>query len=329
MRRKKITPEQELEICSRYIAGESSIALGKEYKVTNNTILKYLKRNEVARRTRNETQMGKSKIAPAKQQDIINRYSQGERSKALAVEYKVSHGTILNILRKAGTTNDFSPLARHRTKMQAIFEKWGDCICERYVEGYTAILLGKIFALSPIQILKYLKSQGIEVRPSRVEIQKAMKGTEELRMINSAQNQGIKLEDWKGYTRPFWQRWKDSQEYHDWRTIVLARDKTTCQWCKKKRGLKNKMECHHIYRKSQYFHLALDANNGITLCHNCHISIRGKEDSWIEIFLALINSPLQGQVITPQPFVMTEERNSFGNWEQAPTITGHIVQEPI
>lgn len=56
---------------------------------------------------------------------------------------------------------------------------------------------------------------------------------------------------------------KNKQEL---RKSVLERDNFTCQQC----GNKENLECHHIKPQCDFPELALDIDNCITLCHECH-----------------------------------------------------------
>jgi 5-methylcytosine-specific restriction endonuclease McrA len=55
------------------------------------------------------------------------------------------------------------------------------------------------------------------------------------------------------------------KELQQWRATVMSRDLNTCRHC----GKKGKV-AHHIKPKSKYKKLALDIENGVTLCHTCH-----------------------------------------------------------
>lgn len=59
-------------------------------------------------------------------------------------------------------------------------------------------------------------------------------------------------------------------EYSLWRTSVFTRDKFTCKCCGDKTG--GNLIAHHILNYSEHRRLALDTNNGITLCKSCHKS---------------------------------------------------------
>ena len=50
-----------------------------------------------------------------------------------------------------------------------------------------------------------------------------------------------------------------------WRGAVMSRDNYTCRHC----GAQGKV-AHHIKKKSKFPELALDIENGLTLCHTCH-----------------------------------------------------------
>lgn len=65
-----------------------------------------------------------------------------------------------------------------------------------------------------------------------------------------------------------------SYRYRQWRKSVLERDNYTCQKC----GAKEKvMEVHHIKSFAKYPELRDEVSNGITLCHNCHVSVHKEE----------------------------------------------------
>lgn len=56
-------------------------------------------------------------------------------------------------------------------------------------------------------------------------------------------------------------------EYHKWRINVYKRDKYTCRICGQIGG---KLNAHHKKSYIKYPEIALDINNGITLCKECH-----------------------------------------------------------
>ena len=56
-------------------------------------------------------------------------------------------------------------------------------------------------------------------------------------------------------------------EFIKWKKEVFLRDNHTCQIC----GSKTHLEAHHIKEKRNYPKLQYDVENGICLCHECHI----------------------------------------------------------
>jgi 5-methylcytosine-specific restriction endonuclease McrA len=75
-------------------------------------------------------------------------------------------------------------------------------------------------------------------------------------------------------------------EYKQFRKDVLRRDGWKCRWpgC----GSKIRLQVHHIITFASNFLLRLNVNNGITLCRCCHDKIKGKEASYVELFLNII-----------------------------------------
>ncbi len=61
-------------------------------------------------------------------------------------------------------------------------------------------------------------------------------------------------------------RVRQSVEYQKWREEVISRDFGECQKC----GTDMYIEVHHIQSFKHNPELALDPNNGITLCSSCH-----------------------------------------------------------
>ena len=59
-------------------------------------------------------------------------------------------------------------------------------------------------------------------------------------------------------------------ELKNWAKEILERDNYTCQKCGMRFREKGIMEVHHVKPVSKYPSLALDIENGITLCKNCH-----------------------------------------------------------
>jgi len=79
---------------------------------------------------------------------------------------------------------------------------------------------------------------------------------------------------------------KHTEEYSIWRSSVYARDRWTCQIC----GSKKNIEAHHIARFSLFPEKRFDIDNGITLCHECHLMTYGKEDFYLPYLKCILLS---------------------------------------
>ena len=64
---------------------------------------------------------------------------------------------------------------------------------------------------------------------------------------------------------------KHSREFAEWRKEVFARDKHTCQMCKRRGGIY--LHAHHIKPFVEFEESRFDVNNGITYCRNCHAQV--------------------------------------------------------
>lgn len=95
-------------------------------------------------------------------------------------------------------------------------------------------------------------------------------------------SKGKQLNYMKGSNNPNWsggkyaterKRLMRRAEYQEWRKVIFERDNYTCQLCYKRGG---DLEADHIKPFYTNPELALDLNNGRTLCIPCHKSL----DTW-------------------------------------------------
>lgn len=56
-------------------------------------------------------------------------------------------------------------------------------------------------------------------------------------------------------------------ELKEWRKAVYKKDDYRCQYCLEQG---KKLNAHHIFSVAKHFQLALNVDNGITLCEDCH-----------------------------------------------------------
>jgi 5-methylcytosine-specific restriction endonuclease McrA len=71
------------------------------------------------------------------------------------------------------------------------------------------------------------------------------------------------------------------------RLACLKRDKKKCQMpgC----GLKRRLQVHHIERWTDASSLRFELFNCITLCYQCHLSIKDKEHHYVSLFRSIIS----------------------------------------
>lgn len=81
---------------------------------------------------------------------------------------------------------------------------------------------------------------------------------------------------WKGEENPNWKggysenyRIRRTKEYSNWRNQIFKRDNYSCRECGKTNCY---LTVHHIKSICRYPELALNIDNGITLCEPCHIN---------------------------------------------------------
>lgn len=75
---------------------------------------------------------GKPKLSADEQAEIVEKYKSGETSRDLAAQYYVSHGTIENIVKRAGATRKRGSKPQKKTQINEDFEQAVDTmIAER------------------------------------------------------------------------------------------------------------------------------------------------------------------------------------------------------
>lgn len=98
--------------------------------------------------------------------------------------------------------------------------------------------------------------------------------------------QGLNQRTKTGAKSPSWQGGKSSENHKlragttwkEWRTKVFERDNYTCQDCGIRGGI---LEPHHLNRFAYYKELRFVVENGLTLCHDCHVKTRKYDRSKI------------------------------------------------
>ncbi len=103
---------------------------------------------------------------------------------------------------------------------------------------------------------------------------KGNKWSEESKINFSAMQQGIEVNDWKGFKSDLNRRLRNSSIWKIWREAVFLRDNFTCQnknceFCNNKMGVM--LHPHHIKQRKDFPELMFNVNNGITYCVEFHL----------------------------------------------------------
>lgn len=78
-------------------------------------------------------------------------------------------------------------------------------------------------------------------------------------------------------------------EAYRWRKSVLERDHGFCRLCLSQKNL----EVHHIVRFGADPKRRWDVDNGITLCHQCHVALRNSENEYESALSCIAGIPVE------------------------------------
>lgn len=92
------------------------------------------------------------------------------------------------------------------------------------------------------------------------------KHTDETKRKMSQARRGRDNPHWKGGLSELVKGIRRSPEYHQWRKVILERDKHTCQDC----GKTQNVDAHHIQSIFDYPEGVFEIDNGLILCKDCH-----------------------------------------------------------
>ena len=154
---RKFTDEQELEICRRYVEGESCPKLAKLFGVNNTTIRDSLIRQGINRRSFSQALR---RSTEEQEQEIVTRYLNGENSYQLGKAYEIHYSTICDILSRQGIDRR-SNTEVHPRKLTSEQEQK---IASRYLAGENAFQISKDYEVNTQTIYNTLLRLGIERR---------------------------------------------------------------------------------------------------------------------------------------------------------------------
>lgn len=197
--------------------------------------------------------------------------TKGRCAESIAEEYKINIRTLREWIHIFDLNNMKKQDLSYITKEQLL---------DLYVtQMKSSIEIGEVFDVSDYLIRGLLKKYSIDM-PTRselttrylykkggIEMLKDYFSNEENRIKASCSHRGIKIQDFKGFSRNELGMIRMSTEYKHWRNSVLERDNYTCQCCNKRGG---DLQAHHIHNFAEHEDQRFDLENGITMCVNCH-----------------------------------------------------------
>jgi uncharacterized protein (DUF433 family) len=138
--------KQKQEVVARYLAGETSVDIAKDYGVFYSTILRAVKESG------NETRsLSESKIMKIERdldtEDIVNRYENGESALSIAEDYPVTDAGIRSLLRRQGV--EIRDKGVWGDSVRHILDGTGNFISDRETEYYIFTINGFPGILKP------------------------------------------------------------------------------------------------------------------------------------------------------------------------------------
>jgi len=153
-----------------------------------------------------------------------------------------------------------------------------DCGTKRIVQG-SSLKNGHTKSCGCLQIEKV----GEINKGKIISIETRQKMSEAKKGRNRNKSAGKKHWNWKGGITLKNQEIRNSLEYKKWRDEVYKRDNYICQICGKSKS--GNLRAHHLWPFNIYDFIRFEVWNGITVCENCHCSLRGKETETARLFL--------------------------------------------
>lgn len=152
-----------------------------------------------------------------------------------------------------------------------------------YAKARSIYELAKLYECSPATVSLWMKAYGIKAAPTKGRklspehrekvvktlqcgANKGKKHSPETRAAMSEARRGENNANYKGGITKRVRALRDTPEYKAWRKAVLDRAAGRCDIC----GREAPLEAHHIVSVFKDFSKALDTENGMALCHECH-----------------------------------------------------------
>ena len=239
------------EIKNLYEQKKTLHEIGQSFECSKNKIKRFLKNNNVAIRTRGESQRSDDA-----DKEIVQDYLQGVKVGFLCQRYNCKAPKIYRVLKRNNIIID------RKDNWEKSIDK--RLMLELYEEHKNITHVADIMCISTATVYKWLKRKGIEIQEN----------------IHRGENHWR----WKGGISLGGENHRKTEEYLLWRKKIFARDGFKCCVC----GSKEHIQAHHIIAVSADISLIVVLSNGITLCKKCHEKTYGKENDFIDYFKGLI-----------------------------------------
>lgn len=148
-RTEKLSTEEVMAICLSYKEGVSSIELGKKYNVSKDTILKYIKEQNINVDKSSRKRITKNTLPINELENIHTRYKEGISIEVLAIERNISQLSLRNQLKKHG-------LVISNIK---VTDKQKREIRKKYKKGQSSVDLAKEYNVSHTLINEILNNR--------------------------------------------------------------------------------------------------------------------------------------------------------------------------
>jgi hypothetical protein len=248
----------EMYVTKRMTTAEIADTIQK----SDSTVCNWLGKHGIQRRTRREAQMP---VEPTKEQ-LADLYKNNLKSiDRIAIELGSSEISIARLLKEYGIQ------IRSRTELVAGHNK------------------GKPLPAWQKKVISNCAKKRVGPNSPRFGVKLSQKTKDKIADSLKGRFRGRLNPKWKENATHRWRVPLHNQwEYKAWRKQVFQRDRYSCKTCCKPSS--GDIQAHHIRPLEFNPELIFDVSNGITLCRKCHLSIKGKEIRFVELFKELIET---------------------------------------
>jgi len=151
-----LTHEQQEKIINRYISGESSESIAKDYSVSDSTVRSLIGKQKMKKEIKLLRRTNLQFFKPEQQTDVIERYKNGESLESIAQSYKCSLVPIQNLLKNLPNLEE---IQKEREENKAFFsEDKKNFIITNYIKGASIEQIAQALKCSQNAIYRLLQS---------------------------------------------------------------------------------------------------------------------------------------------------------------------------